>query len=208
MDEILADHTDRDIADVEASTQRDTFMSAKEALVYGMIDRIMERDSSKDPSLDPIPRSSVKVGRGKRFRGLVLRGAGKENHVGVPDSRTRRGLCSCPMRVSRSAYLLGIMVLSACFSTVVSKTGLDPAVGVQMGNAYSGVRLNLKSWRCLPSVAGGYSPAAKLVFLPVSASLLVVDLLVSVVADTVMFPIDLMVAPSGKSIRPLMDECD
>ena len=41
MDEILADHTDRDIADVEASTQRDTFMSAKEALVYGMIDRIM-----------------------------------------------------------------------------------------------------------------------------------------------------------------------
>ncbi len=71
MDEILADHTDFDIADVEASTQRDTFMSAKEALVYGMIDRIMERDSSKDPSLDPIPRSSVKVGRGKRFRGLA-----------------------------------------------------------------------------------------------------------------------------------------
>lgn len=56
--------------------------------------------------------------------------------------------------------------------------------------------------------AGGYSPAAKLVFLPVSASLLVVDLLVSVAADTVMFPIDLMVAPSGKPIRPLMDECD
>ncbi len=128
--------------------------------------------------------------------------------MGVPDSRTRRGLCSCPMRVSRSAYLLGIMVLSACFSTVVSKTGLDPAVGVQMGNAYSGVRLNLKSWRCLTSVAEGYSPAAKLVFLPVSASLLVVDLLVSVAADTVMFPIYLMVAPSGKSIRPLMDECD
>ncbi len=43
VDESLADHTDRDIADVEASTQRDTFTSAKEALVYGMIDRIMER---------------------------------------------------------------------------------------------------------------------------------------------------------------------
>ena len=76
------------------------------------------------------------------------------------------------------------------------------------GERVLGVRLNLKSWRCLPSVAGGYSPAAKLVFLLVSASLLVVDLLVSVAADTVMFPIDLMVAPSGKPIRPLMDECD
>ena len=40
------------------------------------------------------------------------------------------------------------MALSACSSTVVSKAGLDPAVGVQMGNAYSEVRLNLKSWRC------------------------------------------------------------
>ena len=85
---------------------------------------------------------------------------------------------------------------------------MDPAVGVQMGNVYSGVRFNLKSWRCLPSVAEGYSPAVNLVFLPVSASLLVVDLAVSVAADTLMFPIDLMVAPRGKSIRPLMDECD
>ncbi len=99
------------------------------------------------------------------------------------------------------------MVLSAC-STLVSKAGLDPAVEVQMGNAFSGIRLNLKSWRCLPSVTEGYSPAAKLVFLPVSASLLLVDLPVSVAADTVMFPIDLMVAPMGKSIRPMMDECD
>jgi uncharacterized protein YceK len=48
----------------------------------------------------------------------------------------------------------------------------------------------------------------KLVFLPVSASLLVADLPVSVAADTAIFPIDLMVAPRAKPIRPLMDECD
>ena len=166
-----------------------------------MIDSV-ERDSSKS-------RSDPALGEGRQRQtgwGLVPRGAGNENHVGVPDSRAQRGLRSGPMRVS-SACLFGVIVLSAC-SSAVSKAGLDPAVGVQMGNPYSGVRLNLKSWRCLPSVAKGYPPAAKLVFLPVSASLLVVDLPVSVVADTLMFPIDLMVDPMGKSIRPMMDECD
>ncbi len=112
------------------------------------------------------------------------------------------------MRVSRSVCLLGIIALSTCCSTVVSKAGLDPTVEVQIGNPYSGVRFNLKSWRCLLSVAEGFSPAVKLVFLPVSASLLIVDLPVAVAADTAIFPIDLMVAPRAKPIRPLMDECD
>ena len=112
------------------------------------------------------------------------------------------------MRVPRLISLLAIIGLSAGCSTVVSNAGLDPAVEVQIGNPYSGVRLNLKSWRCLPSVAEGYSPAAKLLFLPVSASLLLVDLAVSAAADTAMFPVDFMVAPRAKPIRPLRNECD
>ncbi len=50
----------RDVADVEVSTQRDCFMSAKEALDYGMIDKIMERDTRKGRIVDPIRRSHAK----------------------------------------------------------------------------------------------------------------------------------------------------
>ncbi len=113
------------------------------------------------------------------------------------------------MRVPRLICLLGIIGLAAGCSTVVSKAGLDPSVEVQIGNPYSGVRFNLKSWQCLPSVAEGYSLAAKLLlFLPVSVSLLLVDLPVSAAADTAMFPVDLMVAPRAKPIHPLRNECD
>lgn len=112
------------------------------------------------------------------------------------------------MRVWRWATLLGIIALSGCCSTVVSKAGLDSAVGVQMGNPYSGVRLNLKSWRCLPTVSKGFNPPMKLLFLPVSASLLIVDLPVSAIVDTVMIPLDLLVAPTEKPIRPLTDRCE
>ncbi len=112
------------------------------------------------------------------------------------------------MRVPGSICLLGIIGLSVGCSTVVSKAGLDPAVEVQIGNPYSGVRFNLKSWRCLPAVAKEYMPALKLLFLPVSAALLLVDLPISAVADTAMFPVDLMVDPRAKSIDPLGDECD
>ncbi len=62
LDEILAHHTGRDVADVEARTQRDYFMSAKEALDYGMIDKIMERDTRKGRIVDPIRRSHAKEG--------------------------------------------------------------------------------------------------------------------------------------------------
>jgi ATP-dependent Clp protease protease subunit len=43
MNEILAHHTGREVAEVEANTERDRFMSAEEALDYGIIDRIMAR---------------------------------------------------------------------------------------------------------------------------------------------------------------------
>ena len=43
MNEILAKHTGRDVSEVEKNTERDRFMSAEEALNYGLIDQIMER---------------------------------------------------------------------------------------------------------------------------------------------------------------------
>ncbi len=112
------------------------------------------------------------------------------------------------MRVPGSICLLGIIGLSAGCGTVVSNAGLDPAVEVQMGNSYSGVRFNLKSWRCLPAVTQGYSPALKLILLPVSAAVLLIDLPVSAVADTAMLPVDFMLDPRARSIDPLGDECD
>ena len=45
MNEIMAHHTGREVAEVEANTERDRFMSAEEALDYGIIDRIMARHS-------------------------------------------------------------------------------------------------------------------------------------------------------------------
>ncbi len=45
MNEILAKHTGRDAAEVERNTERDRFMSAQEALEYGIVDKIMERHS-------------------------------------------------------------------------------------------------------------------------------------------------------------------
>jgi ATP-dependent Clp protease protease subunit len=48
MNEILAKHTGREPAEVEKNTERDRFMSAEEALNYGIIDQIMERHSIGD----------------------------------------------------------------------------------------------------------------------------------------------------------------
>lgn len=48
MNEILADHTGRDVAEVEKNTERDRFMSADEALDYGIVDQIMRRHETGD----------------------------------------------------------------------------------------------------------------------------------------------------------------
>ncbi len=69
LDEILAHHSGQELADVEANTQRDYFMSAKEALDYGMIDKIMERDTRKGRIVDPIRRSHAKEGGREGARG-------------------------------------------------------------------------------------------------------------------------------------------
>ncbi len=69
LDEILAHHSGQELADVEANTQRDYFMSAKEALDYGMIDKIMERETRKGRIVDPIQRSHAKEGGREGARG-------------------------------------------------------------------------------------------------------------------------------------------
>ena len=112
------------------------------------------------------------------------------------------------MQVLRWATLLGILSLAACSSTVVSKGGLDSTVGMQMGNPYSGLRLNLKSWRCLTTVAKEYSPPMKLLFMPVSAAVLLLDLPLSAAGDTAFLPLDLLVSPREKPIHPLTDPCE
>jgi ATP-dependent Clp protease protease subunit len=43
LNAILASHTGREIAEVEKNTERDRFMSAEEALNYGIVDQIMHR---------------------------------------------------------------------------------------------------------------------------------------------------------------------
>ena len=43
MNEILAGNTGKPIEVVTADTERDNFMSAQEALEYGLIDRVIEK---------------------------------------------------------------------------------------------------------------------------------------------------------------------
>jgi ATP-dependent Clp protease, protease subunit len=42
LDEILAEHTGQPLEKVEKDTERDYFMTAKEALAYGLVDKIIE----------------------------------------------------------------------------------------------------------------------------------------------------------------------
>jgi ATP-dependent Clp protease protease subunit len=45
MNKILALHTGKPVATVEKDSDRDYFMSAEEALKYGLIDRIIKKQS-------------------------------------------------------------------------------------------------------------------------------------------------------------------
>ena len=48
LNRLLAQHSGRDLADLERDTDRDNYMSAEEARVYGLIDQVLEtRDSIK-----------------------------------------------------------------------------------------------------------------------------------------------------------------
>jgi ATP-dependent Clp protease protease subunit len=46
MNEILAQRTGQTVEKVEADTERDNFMSAEEALAYGLIDEIIPPKSN------------------------------------------------------------------------------------------------------------------------------------------------------------------
>ncbi len=48
MNQILASHTGRTENEVERNTERDRFMSAQEALEYGIIDRIVDRSEIRE----------------------------------------------------------------------------------------------------------------------------------------------------------------
>jgi ATP-dependent Clp protease protease subunit len=41
LDEIIAGHTGKDVADVRKDTERDYFMTSEEAKTYGIIDRVI-----------------------------------------------------------------------------------------------------------------------------------------------------------------------
>ena len=43
LNELLAKHTGQDVKKVEQDTERDNFMSAKEALAYGIVDKVIEK---------------------------------------------------------------------------------------------------------------------------------------------------------------------
>ena len=43
MNELLAYHTKKDISIIECDTERDYYMSAKDALEYNLIDKILEK---------------------------------------------------------------------------------------------------------------------------------------------------------------------
>jgi ATP-dependent Clp protease protease subunit len=50
MNQILASHTGRTESEVERNTERDRFMSAEEAVDYGLIDRIVDRREIRERS--------------------------------------------------------------------------------------------------------------------------------------------------------------
>jgi len=46
LNEILSKHTGQPLEKIEKDTDRDYFMSAKEAMEYGLIDKVLERRGS------------------------------------------------------------------------------------------------------------------------------------------------------------------
>ena len=54
LNEMLASHTGQDLARIEADTERDFFMSAEEAKDYGLIDRVVTRQTLSDTKLTAV----------------------------------------------------------------------------------------------------------------------------------------------------------
>jgi ATP-dependent Clp protease protease subunit len=45
---LFAKHSGKQVADIEADTDRNFFMSAQEAVEYGLVDQILERQKSEE----------------------------------------------------------------------------------------------------------------------------------------------------------------
>ncbi|MEM9091783.1 MAG: ATP-dependent Clp endopeptidase proteolytic subunit ClpP [Cyanobacteria bacterium P01_F01_bin.53] len=54
LNEMLATHTGKDLATIEADTERDFFMSAEEAMNYGLIDQVVTRKMLSDTKLTAV----------------------------------------------------------------------------------------------------------------------------------------------------------
>lgn len=54
LNEMLAEHTGQDLARIEADTERDFFMSAEEAKVYGLIDQVVAKHKLSDTKLTAV----------------------------------------------------------------------------------------------------------------------------------------------------------
>ena len=50
MNEVLARHTGKDIDAIQQDTDRDNFMTAQDAVAYGLIDRVVENRDKESNS--------------------------------------------------------------------------------------------------------------------------------------------------------------
>ena len=104
-----------------------------------------------------------------------------------------------PWKAVRTAALCVAVSLTAC-NSLIAHNGLDPEFEAQVGNLYPGVRLNLESWSCFPSVMAEYKPVVAAFLAPLTIALLIVDLPLSAAGDTLLLPIDLAVEASAPPI--------
>ena len=54
LNEMLAEHTGQDLKKIEEDTERDFFMSAEEAMKYGLIDKVVSRKMLSDTKLTAV----------------------------------------------------------------------------------------------------------------------------------------------------------
>jgi len=52
INELLAKHTGQPVEKIEQETERDRYMSAQEALAYGLIDEVLSEESKKEQKKD------------------------------------------------------------------------------------------------------------------------------------------------------------
>ena len=64
MEQILASHTGRDVAQVARDTDRDFIMSAEEAVAYGMVDDVLTSRTGLPGGADAVPAVPLPVGAG------------------------------------------------------------------------------------------------------------------------------------------------